>query len=247
MIKYTYVFLAIIFIITGCNTNSLREPEEMLSLGGNKTKVNKKGRYISFPGVTAVADVTSTDRAFFDDLYSELSKIPQLTQYYALLPAKSYHMTTNNLYVKGTRKKWAEFLTDKLAWFQKFHKDLEAKAISPQAALDNIQVERVISLILTLDDEDRDKIYDFGKEFQVDNSIPSPFHITLAYLYKDIPLRIKKDIKFKVDKIFQKLKKKHNYQNKKLSLGLASLRYFDSMLEFIPWDGEALPEDLAHK
>jgi hypothetical protein len=248
MMLGNYYWFLILFIFTACTRNIVShniiaktQNQSEIYPNRNSNKVSPTGRYKRFSGLTAVADIAMTDHEFFKELYNELNKIPEIKKYYALLPVESYHMTTNNLYVKSSfENKWKEFLGKKLDWFKKFHKALKIEDIRPQIKLAYINVENTMGIIVTPSAASVEKIYAFGRKFNVENKIPKPFHITLAYLYKDITVSNKIQIKYKADEVFKKLIKKYRYQDKEITLSPASLRYFNTMKNFTPWDGGSL-------
>jgi len=250
------------FILAGCNINAMQArktpvrtalsqtttqittPEEIYSIGKNSEKIDTMGKYIIFPGVTIVADTSATDQAFFEEIYAGLQRIPHLKEYYSLLPVDSYHMTTNNLYVKNHARSWKEFEKEfKAGLFKKIHETLQKDPIVPEVKLVSIKAERTMAIILNAEKDQQDKIVNFGNKFKIEKFIPKPFHITLGYLYKDIPVSQQIIIREKAGELFNNLLVK--YYSDKLDhvfvLRPTSLRYFNTMLEFYAWDGQNKP------
>jgi len=247
--RYYLSGMLLILLVSGCKLCAMNPQKatvakeikiKVLPVDKNSLKVNSQGKYITFPGVTIVSDVAVVDRPFFKALYDNLSRISDIRKYYALLPIESYHMTTNNIMTKSDPN-WPDVINKKLAWFKKLHVSLQKEAIKPGVTFEKIKTHKTIGIILKLSEEQTRQIKSFGKKFNIEKKIPPAFHITLAYLYKDIPEVERIKLEEEVAKRLNQLLTKYQYTKKVWQLEPASLRYFNTMSQFIPWNAEANP------
>lgn len=201
-------------------------------------KITAKGSYSHFPGVTVIAKVQNKDLDFCKKIYACLVESELITQYYSPLPFESYHMTTNNLFTakKDGGDDWEAFINQNLTIFQRLHYYLKANAFNPQITITTTIVEGVIQLIGELPKDQIVIINAFASEFDLRDRIPSVFHITLAYQYKNIPIEALNAIK---KQLTEKLK--HILTSQPLQLNPPQLCYFNDMTAFITWDGSSSP------
>lgn len=214
-----------------------------LEVANNALKVNSEGTYVDFQGVTIIADISDEDREFFQSLYDAIKEIPMLTDYYALLPVSSYHMTTTNLYTDKFDGKgdWMGLINRNLPMFSAMHRRLEQMAFAPRARLDKVAADRTVKLVVTLSPEQTKTIENFADDYGIRNKIPPHFHITLGYLYKDIPNEILQRLRKQLITTVTALKKRHPRKPLEFQLQSARLRYFNDMTSFPLWNGEHNP------
>ncbi len=233
---YCSTFLACEFAM---NTRDSRS--QVMDAQGNRRKVDEQGRYVSFKGVTVVADVTKTDIPFFTELYDALAEMPILKNYYALLPVPSYHMTTLNLFTKKDDKSWAKTLTKRKADFKNIATRFATIEVMPEVSPQRITASTTIKLVVNVQSAYADEMHKIGSDFGIESKIPNPLHITLGYLYQDIPNDILESLRKELRKVLAALLRAHHYVDKAFILDQASLRYFNDMTDFPQWDGENDP------
>ena len=203
-------------------------------------KVNSKGEYCLFPGITVVSSIGTKNGELWSKVYEALNKSSLIKRYYALLPLNSYHMTTINLFTKkNTSGNWNSFLEDQLPWFQKLNEKLKIDSFKPQV----IKVEpemfgQTIHLLIQLGTPQKEKIISLAKELSLVKKVPNRFHLTLGYLYRDISDKnrkvVKKEFKLLINHILNPSPDSIEFLEPKLC-------YFQDMLDFIPWDGKVNP------
>lgn len=216
---------------------------QAMEVGSNVRKVNNQGHYKPYPGITVVADISDSDRAFFAELYELVKGLPDFTDFYALLPVSSYHMTTNNLFTKHEYKQaWKSFVDDNLPKFKDLNLKLIDKAFQPKVKLEKIIAKKTVKIILKLDSEHSAIISRVGQEHGVADKIPPVFHLTLGYLYKDISGTKLQLFQNQLAEALPKLLEKYHYpKGRDFLLQQPKLRYFNTMMEFIPWDAKSNP------
>ncbi|KAB8033802.1 DUF1868 domain-containing protein [Fluviispira multicolorata] len=206
------------------------------------TKIDSSGNYCSFPGVTVISNIKDENREMWQKVYKKLSDIPLITEYFALLPVESYHMTTINLYTKkyeGGKKgrKWKTFVTSRFSFFKNLKATLESNAFEPRvnsATLLTPKVSSIISLLVPLDDSQKEKIYDVATQYGIVKKIPNPFHVTLAYSYKKVPDEIRIEINKKVNDILKSILA--SYEKQPIVFKQPKLSYFLNMTAYLEWN-----------
>ncbi|VEB38492.1 Uncharacterized protein conserved in bacteria [Legionella sainthelensi] len=202
-------------------------------------KLDSTGNYIEFPGVTIIAPIikTAQENNFLPKIHQSLTSATLLTQYYTPLPFESYHMTTCNLYTKNEHNlDWFKFITDKLEFFQNLCIQLKAHEFTPEASIEAVQVGRALQLRLSLPENQKAMLRQLAQTLGIEEGLPSFFHITLAYCYKNISdKKLHQEIIAAVEEIIAP------YINQKVKLNVPTLCHFESMLAFTPWDGVAYP------
>jgi hypothetical protein len=233
--KLSILFLAGSIVGNCCLAQDLITPD--------RAKVDAQGAYLPFPGFTMVADLAPNDVPFFQALYDRLAQIPKFKEYYELLPLSSAHMTTINLYTKYPHhaETWDKFISEKLTWFQKVNHDVEKDNLYPKVKLSCLKGLRGVSVGVELNKNDEEKIKILAKKYEIENKIPAYFHISLAYLKKDIPRSDWTKLMIELNTVFSSLLKELNYKEKILTLKRANLTYFPDMKSFVPWNGLSNP------
>ena len=204
-------------------------------------KLDSEGRYLKFPGITIVAAIRQSDFEEWDKLYKELNKCELTKKYYSPLPTASYHMTTNNIYTERVNggSNWNELVNKNLPRFQKLVKTLKEKEMFPEIHIKGIGIgQTIIHLDLKIPKDQEDLIRSIAKEFEISERIPTFFHLTLGYRYREIDLTT-------MGKIREELESNITFVGKNFILDSPKLCYFQDMTEFIPWDAEKNPFDLS--
>ena len=197
-------------------------------------KVDESGEYAMFKGITVVADVIDEDN-FWTKIYDVLNSNSEVLKYYSLLPKESYHMTYYDIAHQRDIINWNKYFSDNLMFFEKLIQTLDLHSREITAKFKFLIVEGVISVKLTLIQEDVNLIYNIGADMDVENKIPAFFHFTLAYLHRSIDLVTCKQIHDDLSNLFSD--NEMTFKIKK-----PTLRYFFSMKEFLPLDHDLLIE-----
>ena len=207
------------------------------------TKIDKKGHYRKFPGISVVAAIKDEDTDLWKEVYDSIHKITK--GYYAPLPHTSYHMTAVDLYTEAAvgHMRWKQFVRSNLSFFQSIHTSFQDQAITPMIQIETTKIAGVIQLLLRLPQEQDSTIHRIATKFNVDKQVPKVFHITLAYPFKSIESSqaklMEELIKTDIEKIFAK------YGNV-ITLEPPKLCYFNDMKAFIPWNGDKSPFEHSH-
>ena len=204
-------------------------------------KINKKGEYTPFPGITIISKISEKDSTFWEDVYNALQSDTLITRYYAILPSSSYHMTTTNLYVQGRMKpeQWKRFIQEHQSRFVELYQRVNKESFLPEVTLVQCKQKGALQLIVSIPDEQKKKIEGVAEEFRVFNKIPPAFHITMAYQYAEIDAAVSEQVQKRIDDIFK------SFFNKRSNFTLKAPRlcYFNDMTAFSDWDGEGFPFD----
>lgn len=207
------------------------------------SKINTEGTYLPFPGFTIVSDTDDQDMPFFRALYEALVTVPEFKEYYELLPLDSMHMTTNNLFtqIPNYASNWNEFINDQLPWFKKLYQSVEASDVRPRITLSELKGWRGINIGVEVNENDKTIIKNVAEEFKIESKIPAYFHLSLAYLKKDITEADRASLLIKLNTIFNELLIEHSYKGKVLTLKKSNLTYFPDMKSFVPWNAASNP------
>lgn len=213
-------------------------PSYALEASGNRCKVDNVGKFKDYPGVTIIAPIADVDENFFNELFENLRSIEQLTDYYALLPKSSYHMTTHNLHT-AKEKRWTKYMSSGLERFKKIHYHMQHLDVRPAVNVENIITKKTIKLKLKVSHKHEKIIKLIAGELGLEDKIPDSFHITLAYLYRDISDTQLSLLQANVKSVFKNLMATYGYHEKTFRLQQASLYYFSDMTCYTPWNGES--------
>ena len=150
------------------------------------TKIDRRGNYTKFPGISVVAAIKAKDTDLWKEVYDSIHKITK--GYYTPLPHTSYHMTAVDLYTEAAvgHKRWKAFVRSNLSFFQSIHTSFQDQAITPRIQIKTTKITGVIQLLLTLPPEQESIVHLIATKFNVDKQVPKVFHITLAYPFKSI-------------------------------------------------------------
>ncbi len=200
-------------------------------------KVNSKGRYVSFPGITVIALPQAKDFEVLKSLYSELIQVPIIKKYYAPLPADSYHMTTMNLFTQAKvgSELWKSYIDDRLPWLQSLNRQISASPIFAQGRILGPKFGATIALEIKLSLKDRTTIMELAESLGLSKKVPPYFHVTLGYAYREIPTKDQEKIRIAVAKLVEEL------IGKNIRFEMPQLTYFNDMTEFVPWNAKTNP------
>lgn len=203
-------------------------------------KVSNEGVYLPFPGLTVIAAVRSNGYEFWKKINNMITECKNLSEYYAPLPNSSYHMTITHLYTQQYigRKKWEQFIVSHTEDFKLLKDSLEQRAFNPEVIIESVDVDRTIKLVLDLPVEQKKIILEIARKHNLLKKIPHPFHITLAYRYKEIDEQLRLDFESVLKSNLSKLVKEYKAI---YSLNQPKLCYFHDMNGFTPWNISEYP------
>ena len=201
------------------------------------TKFDSKGRYTKFPGMTVVAPVRDDDMDFWVQVCNSIVTYAPALDYFSPLPCTSYHMTTTNLYTQyeDGEDDWEGFIREVSPRCEILYELLKANSFAPELTFKTVITYGVIQLEGALPPKQSAVINDIARRSGVQEGVPSYFHMTLAYQYKEIPLSLEADIN---EQLQQRLKAVLQLR-KGVKLAPPTLCSFEDMTAFTPWDGKA--------
>jgi len=200
-------------------------------------KIDNQGKYCKFPGITIVSAIRQEDFEIWKKIHDQLEKCPNLKEYFSLLPAESYHMTTFGLFnqKRDGGSNWEKFIDEKLPKLQEINKELNARSFSPEVIIDSFSVRKIgITLYLKLKEDQKKIIKEVAEKFGFQEHVPNSFHISLAYTYKMPDEEKLKEMK-------NQFKSAVTCVKKSFKLDPPKLCYYNDMTAFIPWDAEKNP------
>lgn len=208
-------------------------------------KINNKGEYTNYPGVTVISQIDKRQSAFWDQVHACVSgicfsKSERLTDFYTPLPSESYHMTAVNLFVEDDyldKTSWEECLTSRMS-FTELDDYCKSHSFYPTILRLNIAVSGSIRLLITLPPAQEKLIIDMAKEFHVKDKMPDIFHVTLGYQYKFCNAELQQSI---TKQLKERLVPAINSLSEQLILQPPTLCYFNTMEAYEPWDGKQNP------
>jgi hypothetical protein len=200
-------------------------------------KLDDKGRYTKFPGMTVVSPIREEDMPFWVQIFNSIASYDEALDYFSPLPCTSYHMTTTNLYTQQEDggDDWEKFIEGVSPGCQALHKLLTENSFSPRLVFKAVITRGIIQLVVTLPPAQSAKIYDIAKKAEVHEGVPSFFHITLAYQYKEIPPKFEEEMNAQLLGRLNSILR----VRKVVKLDPPTLCTFDYMTAFTPWDGKA--------
>lgn len=202
-------------------------------------KVNRRGEFTPFPGVTVIAKVREEDRDFWSTVNEALKSDPLITQYYAVLPDTSYHMTTNNLHTQRgkTSEEWESFIRTEKNMFEALQTRLDQKHFTPELKFKGWHANGAIQLIVEIPKKQMEIIKAVAKEFKIERKMPRFFHITLAYQYTRMDSTTIKKMEKRIREIFDT----HLASTSQWTLQAPHLCFFNDMTAYHEWDGHGFP------
>lgn len=212
-------------------------------------KLNKKGEYTTFPGVTVISPIDREQIDLWRQVHACISESAEVRRYYAPLPSESYHMTAVNLCIEDTFREpeqtvsWESFLTNELPFFHAIDNFCKEHPFTPVISVLDVDVSASIRLVLEIPHLQEQSIAHLAKHFDIENCKPQHLHMTLAYQYQACSQKTRESLKMQLRE--QLIPLCNSYPNP-LKLQSPTLCYFHDMQTFIPWDGVENPFIAEH-
>lgn len=200
-------------------------------------KVNEYGEYIPFPGVTVISACYPEQKEFCETIYKALVKNPSILNYFAPLPAESYHMTTMSLETEHQiGLDWTQFINDNLSRYKNMNQVLQKNPIYPSIERMEVRIGWSISLTLHLPQQQKIHIKETAESLNIEKTIPKVFHMTLAYSIPNttIPEELKSEITKELNAVIGNIQLP-------IKIARPTLCYFHDMTSFPVWDAEKNP------
>lgn len=200
-------------------------------------KVNETGSFMPFRGATVIARIKKEDHSFWSDITKVLSECTNFSEYYAILPTDSYHMTVTNLFVEedSGSEPWEKFIGDKKPFFQSLHQAIEEKLSAFEITLEDPYEYGALFLRVNLSSEIQKIIKEIAKAFNIQEKMPTSFHITLAYRYKASDLSNREMFRAMNASIKESIVHVIKSHKEPIILEAPELCFFDDMTKFTPW------------
>jgi hypothetical protein len=194
-------------------------------------KIDDKGIYQPFEGVTVVASIREKDSDFWRSIHEFLVSHPLISAYYSPLPLESYHVTTLHLFTEDHKgaEDWKVFILRNLIFFQRLQEELKRHKVELEISMDKIVIDSTIYIEVSLPIAEVKIIQEIAKKMGIEDNVSSPFHVTLAYGYKSIDSRSYETLCTDLAKFLTSIKSAKAWVCK------PTLCYFNSMVSFIPW------------
>ena len=202
-------------------------------------KIDQKGEFCHFPGVTVVAKPSDAALSAINTIYELLAKADPIKKYFSLLPIDSMHMTFNNLYTEHEigSDKWRAFLGGKQQLFASLIKLYDTMPESISATPRFVTRAGALFLEVSLPKEVISLNESIAKSLELTEKMPSFFHITLGYQFTSLD---DWDHAATLDKLLESIDAKLK-DIESLSFNQPRLCYFEDMTAFHEWDGESFP------
>lgn len=210
-------------------------------------KIDDTGAYQRFGGITLICPVDRDAKAAWAKVYDAIAKDPLLVQYYAPLPASSYHVTIDPLFTeREARKSPAEFravLRSLSEGFEALHQATVDTPLAPRARLDSVHASRMIlGASLTLDrPEDARGAVDLRNIIEKSIGLPHTHaikhHMTFAYRFREPENSgVWRMLEQAARRVEDQIRATLVDENGRIALEPAALMEFESMTEFVPTD-----------
>ena len=206
-------------------------------------KLNNKGEYTHFPGVTIISGVDPRQLDLWCQVHACLLRCELAASHYAPLPFESYHMTAINLFVEAISASdeidsWGSFLRKNRGFFHQLDDFCKKNQFVPEIEMIEVDVSASIRLHLRLPEHQKNLIRSFAHQFNLTARMPDVFHMTLGYKYSPCSLSQRQAIQDELQQgLFDII---HSY-TEPLRLLTPTLSYFQNMTAFVPWDGQDYP------
>jgi hypothetical protein len=204
-------------------------------------KIDSSGNYLSFPGFTVVADVYAQNNELFQKIHEQLRNCPLIVDYYALLPAESYHITTFGIKCqkKMDSKNFNSWINGNLEMFQTVNSEIEQGTEAFSYRISGVRKNQ-LTFLVSVNTSAAQNQRRAASKTPYEKDIPRSFHISLGYQYKDFPDdTILPRIVQHLENILSDLLPFH--ETTPLQANKPELCYFHDMTRFIPWNGESNP------
>ena len=168
-----------------------------------------------------------------------ITQSEDVVKHFAALPCDSYHMTTTMLENEKMIKNelWQSYVSNRLSYYQEIHQALESLDLRPVFRVNKVDVEGVIFVMGSIDDDSRDKIMNFAEQFSLSNFLPFDWHITLAYNFK--PFSSQQQFNT-ISELVKQILEQHLI-GKEFTLDVAKLCWYNDMTAFMPWTPTSYP------
>ncbi|MDF1827680.1 MAG: DUF1868 domain-containing protein [Legionellaceae bacterium] len=204
-----------------------------------KYKLDSEGHYLFFPGYTVICKL-NLDEGFdvWSNIYNTLVQDKNVTDYYAILPLSSWHVTAINLFTKDEVEErhlpWNDYVAAKQRFFSELSHLLQQNPISPTLIYADLYTKGALQIDVRLDLRSRNQIEALAKQYHYEHQIPSHFHVTLGYQYKALKPRCFTELNASLaprirDDVV------HAAQESR-QLKPAQLCYFENMLAYTPFE-----------
>jgi hypothetical protein len=207
-------------------------------------KIDSSGRYLPFPGLTAVADVFRGNMDIFQHFHDRLSACSAITDYTALLPAESYHITAFGITEQRsqTPSEWTDWLSEHLNSLHDLHLQMEQHTRPYEFRIVKAQGRR-LTLIVEIESMEaaaERHVASTTQKYQV--RVPRTHHISLGYPYRKFENKIKeKQFTEEFQNIFVDVFSS-DWQSARFTANQPRLCFYNDMTAFIPWDATAPPQ-----
>jgi hypothetical protein len=205
-------------------------------------KFSEQGQYLPFPGFTVVTDTFSNNAEVFESFHQRLSESPAITNYHALLPPESYHITAFSIMEqkKNTPEQWVSWIQSHLEKLQKLHRDLEHNT-KPHTFRIVKAKDKQLTLLVEIDtaEAEVEKNLAFA-DAEMASRLPNGHHISLGYQFKKFENKAAERLCWsEFQRTFQEVFP--HYETETYQAMQPKLCYFDDMTKFIPWDATSIP------
>lgn len=207
-------------------------------------KIDSSGNYLPFPGLTVVADVFSKTPDIFQHFHDRLAACSAITDYTALLPAESYHITAFSIIEQRSMGslEWTSWLCEHLVTLQDLTRELHA-CTRPYSFRISEASGRRLTLLVEIDqiEAENEKEVAVKAKRSCGTRIPKVHHISLGYPFKRFENKEKEKLfAQEFHTIFLDVFSS-NWQNVIYWADRPKLCFFNDMTCFIPWDAMDLP------
>lgn len=201
-------------------------------------KIDERGNYLDFPGVTVISKINQPHQELWQNIHHFLSTSEVLSHCFSPLPMNSYHMTTCSLATKQEHSNdWVDFISSQRSILKRIHNELISRQFSPSIEIKKVIFSPAIQLIVSMPPQQESILQFFAKTMGLESKVPNAFHITLAYQYREIDEAIHGKIKDEIEQLATICQQ----YDKEITLSPPQLHYFNSMKQFTPWDASNNP------
>ncbi len=178
----------------------------------NANKIGKNNSFLPCEGYSVVGKVELNDA--WKKLSQQLESVPEIFEYFTLLPVDSWHITIAGLSDIELQGIFEYFSQREIRYIFKIRE---------------IYTQGVLLLAVELDQADKQLLVDACTSLEIKDSMPSDFHISLGYQNQPLPIKKSKIIKDKVGEMLDKLDLKNTEQ----SMCSPQVYAYESMAKFI--------------
>lgn len=204
-------------------------------------KIDNTGKYKPFAGLTVVADVFQLNAELFLNFHRKLSENALIVEHCGLLPPESYHITSFSVieqeFQNWTELQFYQWIQSNSKQLERTHQELES---STHGFTFKLSVDRRrLTLWADIETKAAHEQLTVAESVSLVARVPSRFHITLGYQYKQASKATTKLIYEATVACLQECLP--NYENTVLYALKPKLCYYHDMTEFISWNGRGNP------